>query len=286
MLVELAIGDAYGAAFEYVPRRHIDRFNTLAGYARHPRHALEPGSYTDDTQMSIAVAEVLAFGRDWSRAAFAERFVLAFKRDPREGYARGFYQFLQEVRDGADFLRRIRNDSDKSGGAMRACPVGLLDTPGRVADLAEQQAAVTHDTPDGVAAAVAAALSTHYFAYDLGPPDELPRFLAESLDERWAVAWAGEVGPKGWMSVRAAVTALARNHSLASLLKDCVDFGGDVDTVAAIALGAASTSRDYARDLPAALYDGLESGPYGRPFLAELDQALFAATGLSPATPG
>jgi ADP-ribosyl-[dinitrogen reductase] hydrolase len=282
MLVELAIGDAYGAAFEYVPRKHIVRFNTLAGYARHPRHSLEPGSYTDDTQMTIAVAEVLAHGQSWSRAAFAERFVLAFKRDPREGYARGFHQFLTDVQDGADFLRRIRPHSDKSGAAMRACPIGLLETPGRVADIAADQASITHDTSDGIAAAVAAALATHYFAYQLGAPEELPRFLAEE-DERWAAPWSGEVGPKGWMSVRAAITALARNRSLAALLRDCVDFGGDVDTVATIALGAASTSRDYQRDLPAVLYDGLEDGSFGRSYLARLDDALFAAMRLSPA---
>ncbi len=283
MLIEIAIGDAYGAAFEYVPRRHIERHNNLGGYARHPRHALEPGHYTDDTQMSLAVAEVLALGADWSREAFAERFVLAFKRDPREGYARGLYQFLQEVRDGADFLQRIRPDSDKSGGAMRACPVGLLPSTGQVTEVAGRQAAITHDTRDGVEAAVAAALAAHYFAYDLGPPGELPLFLADSVDARFGAPWAGEVGPKGWMSVRAAVTALARNESLAALLKDCVDFGGDVDTVAAIALGAASASRDYARDLPAALYDGLEGGPYGRRYLEGLDRALFAAMGLGPA---
>jgi ADP-ribosyl-[dinitrogen reductase] hydrolase len=285
MLLEIAIGDAYGAAFEYVPRAHIDRHNTLAGYAKHPRHALAPGSYTDDTQMSLAVAEVLSAGRDWSRAAFAERFVRAFKRDPREGYARGFYQFLCDVRDGDDFLHRIRADSDKSGGAMRACPVGLLSSPSQVADVAKRQAALTHNTRDGISAAIAAALSAHYFAYDLGPPDELPRFLVDHLDPRWGAEWAGEVGPKGLMSVRAAVTALARNQSLSSLLKDCVDFGGDVDTVAAIALGAASLSRDYERDLPTVLYDGLEDGPYGRRYIETLDRALFDAMGLSP-TPG
>ena len=85
----------------------------------------------------------------------AGRFVEAFKRDPREGYAQGFYGFLCDVSDGDDFLRRVRPDSDKSGAAMRAAPVGLFPTVGEVVDKCTVQAAVTHNTPDGTNAAVA-----------------------------------------------------------------------------------------------------------------------------------
>ncbi|MFT3775725.1 MAG: ADP-ribosylglycohydrolase family protein [Minicystis sp.] len=284
MLIEIAVGDAYGAAFEYVKPEHIRAFNTLAAYARHPRHGLEPGSYTDDTQMSVAVAEVLLDEPSWSRAAFADRFVHAFKRDPRDGYARGFQKFLEGIADGASFLREIRPDSDKSGAAMRACPIGLLDSVGRVVEVATLQAKVTHDTPDGINAAVAAALAAHFFAYRLGSPEELGAFLVENVEGAWDAAWVGEVGPKGWMSVRAAITAIRRNRSLASLLRDCVEFGGDVDTVAAIALGAASMSEDYARDLPEALVDGLENGPFGRDFLRSLDRRLLQKLGFEPRT--
>jgi ADP-ribosylglycohydrolase len=282
MLIELAIGDAYGAAFEYVQPEHIRRFHKLSGYARHPRHGLVPGSYTDDTQMSVAVAEVLLDDPSWTRQAFADRFVRAFQRDPREGYARGFQKFLEGIADGSAFLREIRPDSDKSGAAMRACPIGLLDSAGRVVELATLQARLTHDTPDGINAAVAAALSAHFFAYRLGEPEELGAFLVANVAGAWDAEWVGEVGPKGWMSVRAAVTAIGRNRSLASLLRDCVDFGGDVDTVAAIALGAASMSESYAHDLPAALLDGLEDGPFGRDFLRALDRRLLEKFGFAP----
>jgi len=282
MLIELAIGDAYGAAFEYVSPEHIRAFHTLAGYARHPRHGLVPGSYTDDTQMSVAVAEVLLDEPSWNREAFADRFVRAFKRDPRDGYARGFQKFLEGIADGSAFLHEIRPDSDKSGAAMRACPIGLLESVGRVVEVATLQAKVTHDTRDGVNAAVAAALSAHFFAFRLGTPDELGAFLVENVAGAWDAEWVGEVGPKGWMSVRAAITAIGRNRSLTSLLRECVDFGGDVDTVAAIALGAASMSEDYARDLPEALVNGLENGPFGRDFLRSLDRRLLEKFGFEP----
>lgn len=43
MLIELAIGDAYGAGFEYSPKAFVAKHNTLAGYVQHPRHGIVPG---------------------------------------------------------------------------------------------------------------------------------------------------------------------------------------------------------------------------------------------------
>ena len=133
MLVELAIGDAYGAGFEYADPAFVTRNNTLGGYVRHPRHhGIAPGAYTDDTQLTLALAELRASGVEWTPESVASAFVTAFHRDPREGYARGFQAFLGTVRTGAEFLARIRPDSDKSGAAMRASPAGLLPTVAEV----------------------------------------------------------------------------------------------------------------------------------------------------------
>lgn len=78
------------------------------------------------------------------------------------------------------------------------------------------------------------------------------------------------------MSVRAAVTAVTRNASLTGILLDCVNFGGDVDTVAAIALAAASCSQEVEQDLPQHLFDTLENEKYGRDYIQELDVSLMA----------
>jgi ADP-ribosylglycohydrolase len=279
MLLELAVGDAYGAGFEYASPGRVRKDNTAAAYVAHPRHSLRPGCYTDDTQMSLAVAESLLSGERWTPRLLADHFVRAFRRDPREGYASRFYQFLQEVDDGEQFLARIRPHSDKSGAAMRAAPLGVLPTAGQVLERCRVQAAVTHNTPDGIHAAQAAALMAHYFLYRLGPKAGLGAFLEGLVPGSWAVPWEGKVGSKGWMSVRAAVTAVARNARLSDLLRDCVAFTGDVDTVAAIALAAASACDEYEQDLPAALVAGLENGPYGRDYLVDLDRKLLALAG-------
>jgi ADP-ribosylglycohydrolase len=274
MLLELAIGDAYGAGFEYVDAEVIRSRNDLSEYVRHPRHAIRPGCYTDDTQMSIAVAEALLSGEPWTPQLLAAHFVTAFKRDPRQGYAGRFYDFLQTVGDGEEFLTRIIPTSEKSGAAMRAAPIGVLPDRREVIRRCRVQAAITHNTPEGINAALAAALLAHYCSYQLGPKEAVGRFLEAQVPGAWADPWSGKVGSKGWMSVRAAITALMESESMSELLRRCIAFGGDVDTVATIALAAGSCSTEISQDLPDTLFWALENGPYGRDFLLDLDQRL------------
>ncbi len=276
MLLELAVGDAYGAGFEYVDRNMVRQFNTLERYVKHPRHGIRLGGYTDDTQMSIAVAEAIISGAPWTPELLAGAFVRAYKRDPREGYAQGFYQFLKQIKDGEQFLAQIRPDSEKSGAAMRAAPIGFFPTAEEVIERATLQAKLTHNTPKGIGAAVAAALMSHYFLYQRGPKKDLGAFLGQYVDEDWSAPWDGKVRSKGWMSARAAATALMTHDRMSALLQACIDFSGDVDTVAAITLAAGSCSKEIAQDLPEHLVFGLEDGPYGRRYLIDLDRQLHA----------
>ncbi|MGO4773947.1 ADP-ribosylglycohydrolase family protein, partial [Lysobacter sp. 2RAB21] len=233
-----------------------------------------PGCYTDDTQMSIAIAEAIADGDQWTSEALAERFVTAFRRDPREGYASRFHAFLLEVDDAADFVARIRPDSAKSGAAMRASPIGVFASTDEVIQRATLQARITHDTPGGIDSAIAAALSTHYFIHEHGPKSELAAFIAARVPGPWELAWKGKVGAEGVDSVRAAITAVIAHSSMSDLLRACIAYTGDVDTVATIALAAGAHCTEIAQDLPASLYDGLENGPFGRDFLRDLDLRL------------
>ena len=275
-MLELAIGDAYGAGFEFRTRPHVRACNRVERYHRQPLSVSRAGRYMDDTQMSIAVAEVLVAGDEWTPEVLAECFVRAFKRDARTGYAARFHHFLAGVRDGADFLARIRPTSERSGAAMRAGPIGLVGSVDEVLARAAVQARLTHDTAGGVASAQAAALMVHHSAHGLGSPATLPAFVAEHVPGDWRTPWRGRVSIDGIPCVRAALTAVAECTSLRELLRRCVAWSGDTDTVATIALASASWSTSYAQDLPVRLVDDLEDGPYGRDFLRALDADLQA----------
>ena len=276
MLLELAVGDAYGAGFEYAEPEFVEAYNDLSRYVQHPRHQLKPGSYTDDTQMSLAIAETLVAQEPWTPEVLAHRFVTTFKRDQREGYSSKSYQFLLRVEDGSQFLAEITWTSDKSGAAMRAAPIGILPTVEDVIEATTIQAAITHNTPDGINAAVAAALMSHYFIYQLGAKNELGKFLEAQVPGPWSQPWQGKVKSKGWMSVQAAITAIECNNSLTELLKYCIAYTGDVDTVAAIALAAASCSKEITQDLPQHLIQGLENSTYGKDYIINLDKQLMS----------
>lgn len=271
MIFEAAIGDAHAVPFEY---NDLPSFpNDLSGYYQHPRHPIGGGRYSDDTEMSTAVLEAILEGSP-SRESFATWFVTAFKREKRVGYSGKFYEFLLTVKDGADFLKRIKPDSDKSGAAMRGWTVGIHKDIPQIFELSELQASLTHNTPDGIKAATVAALMTHYFLYELGARKDLPDFLNSHIPGPWAQRRSRKVGPKGMDSVHAAVRAVVMHDNLADILIQSISFGGDVDTVATMALGAASCSPSIENNIPQHLKDGLEDGTWGQEYLLDLDARI------------
>ena len=73
------------------------------------------------------------------------------------------------------------------------------------------------------------------------------------------------VGSAGLDSTHAAIQAVATHDSMSAILRQCIDYTGDVDTVATIALGAASMAADVTQDLPQVLIDNLEQGEWSTP---------------------
>lgn len=278
MLLELGIADAYGAGREYAPAEDVTLNNDGITYVQHPKWAnLTPGRYTDDTQMTIALAEFLLSGQPLNTTELACHFVKAFKRDERAGYAGGFYKLLQEVKTGYDLMDRISPMSDKSGGAMRAAPCGLLATIDDVRDVAMFQASVTHATRDGMNAAAASALLVWACRQGIDQ-GYLPQFLNDTVPgHAWDIPWVGPVGTSGIHSVKAALDALTNEATLHDILVHSVAFTGDVDTVAAIAVAAGSMHKDIDQNLNPALLRNLEGGKYGWRYLQALDAKLMKA---------
>lgn len=277
MLVELAIGDAYGASFEFARRKFVREKNDVSGYVDRgdPQRV---GRYTDDTQMSLAIAEVLVSGEEFTPEILADWFIVCYKRDPRPGYARGFRAFLESIEDGQEFLAKIQPHSSRSGAAMRAMPLGVLQDLDEIREKAQVQAALTHNTLTGRRSAMASALMTHYFLYDVGPKKDLGAWVEANVPGVWAKPHSGKVGLHGAQCVRAAITALQMSDSMTSLLANCIAFTGDVDTVASIALAAAAGSKEIAQDLPASLVRDLEDGSYGRSYIEQIDNELLSLT--------
>lgn len=280
MLVEIAIGDAYGAGFEFKNSMLVN--NKLDIYHRHPTHmasdgsgdSLMPGQYTDDTQMSIAVAEVL-LGDDWSKETFANSFVNCFKRDPRKGYASGFYHFLIATGSGDEFIKNIRPNSEKNGAAMRSVPLGYIRDIKVLKDVATSQASLTHDTPHGINSSILVALAAHYFIYDIGDINTLTEWLDDKVPGYpLPKTWNKSVPCHGISTFLASLTILRETNSLSQTIIKAVAFGGDTDSTASISAGIQSCNQKTLFDLPQYFYDNLENTNYGLDYLRDLDSKL------------
>ncbi len=155
----LSVGDGWGEQFLGHEEEVIERIAAR-------RWPPGPWPYTDDTEMALAVVEVLAAGGEVEESQLARAFVRRFVAHPERGYGAGTAGLLQQLRRGAGWQETSAaafggQGSRGNGSAMRAAPVGayFADDPGRIAQEARRSSVVTHAHPDGIAGAVAVALA-------------------------------------------------------------------------------------------------------------------------------
>jgi poly(ADP-ribose) glycohydrolase ARH3 len=284
------VGDALGMAFEGDPPAAIPlRLEMVEA-------RLGRGTYTDDTEMMIVLAESLIEDGFVQPESLARRFLE--RHDPRRGYGGGTLRVFAHWRDGvpvdvAAGLVFGGQGSAGNGAAMRIAPVGVrfAADPARLLEQARRSAAVTHAHPLGIdgavaqAAAVAAAVrgdDVAAAARQAVETDEMRRQLdtvAELLDEALAdpteVAEAlgnGSTAPK---SVPLAVYAACRTDDFREAVTFAVRCGGDTDTIAAMA-GAIAGARHGRNAIPSSWLDVLEDGAYGRSYVERLAASLAA----------
>jgi ADP-ribosylglycohydrolase len=102
-------------------------------------------------------------------------------------------------------------------------------------------------------------------------------WVADKVAGPWRLPWdkGTAVSVNGVATAHAAIQLVATLGSYSNILKEAVGLGGDTDSVAAIACGAASLSAEFDMDVPRELKAGLENGTYGREFLVHLDKKMF-----------
>lgn len=279
MLLDMAVGDAYGVAFEFANITN-DRPNTVDRYYRHYKYQdLGDGKYTDDTQRAIANAEVVLSGDYLNANAYAEAYVRVYKRDPRSGYSSRYGKFLASMSTGEEFLTSISRTAISNGSLMGVAPLGYIKDPNHVALAASIQAMVTHSHRT-VPYAQTIALAAHYFIYGHGDISDLIPWVNQFTSETlyWYPVTA-RVSMDADITASAIIHAIRNHGNMHDMLKWCVDIGGDTDSVASGAMALASLCDEIENNLDPALYDGLENGPYGKEFLKQMDQALESYAG-------
>jgi ADP-ribosylglycohydrolase len=260
MFYGLALGDALGAPVEFWDLKGIRERYGPAGIQELP----EPALFTDDTQMTLAVAEALVAAGDQDLGAVmaaVTREFIAWLHSPDNNRSPGgaCLYGAHRLEAGDPWWKSGKPNSKGCGAAMRVAPVGYLyqhHLP-RLRRVAAATALTTHHHPVAQVGAVAAAFLVK-LALDRPPPEEfIPTLelethgqaqdfdlalgrLEQALEmdsETEALAHIGE----GWVAEEAVAAALycfleSPDDFLATIRRGA-NTQGDSDSIASIAGG-------------------------------------------------
>jgi ADP-ribosylglycohydrolase len=276
-LLGLALGDALGAPYEGGPLERL--LWRVIGRSHGQRR------WTDDTQMTLDLIDSLIRYQAINQDDLASRFAASYRWS--RGYGPGTARILKRVRRGerwSSAARAVYKDgSYGNGGAMRAPAIGLFfaaDGCDGIAQAARSAAEITHAHPLAQEGAVQIALATA-LALQGKPPMEI---VAQLMERAASTAFSQRLRIiHGWFDADhdptpAEVRAQLGNRMAAAescgtalwialrfqdgrfedLIRFCIQVGGDVDTIAAMA-GAIWGAAHGAASLPAGLLRELEA---------------------------
>ena len=230
------IGDIVGSVFEW------DNIKTTEFPFFSPK-----GFFTDDSVLTVATAQAILSGISYTEAY--QDFSLRY---PGRGYGGSFQQWIY-----ADNPQPY--NSWGNGSAMRVSPVGFaFDSTEEVLAEAQRSAEVTHNHPEGIKGAQAAALATLLARQGISQNDMrteiATRFgydMNRSLDQIRPV-YSYDVSCQG--SVPEAIIAFLESTDFEDAIRKAISIGGDSDTIACITGGIAEAFYDIPEEIAQQAY--------------------------------
>lgn len=266
----MAIGDSLGADWEgsFAP----GRIKEIGAY------------YTDDTAMTIGVAQSLIECGGFNVEHMTEKFIENYEREPWRGYAMGpptIFRMIKEQGVVKTELDKIfyPGGSFGNGSAMRVSPIGLFyhDSPLKLRKVASKSSKITHSHPLGVEGAVIEAYAVALALKE--EPDfigklieftvensykkklELIRLLIDKKESNSEIVRKLGNGIEAFNSVPLAIYSFLANSSFEDSVVYAVESGGDTDTIAAMC-GAIAGAKYGVEAIPDAWLEKLENRSY------------------------
>lgn len=220
-------GDIIGSVFE----RHNVKHTTFPLFS-------EGSRFTDDTVLTLAVAESIMEGKGYGQTLreYGRRY-------PRAGYGGMFLEWVFSPEMGP-------YNSFGNGSAMRVSPVGFAyGELEKVLEEGMRSAAVTHNHPEGIKGAQAAAAAVFLARQGRGKGDirsyvteAFGYNLEQTLDEI-RPHYSFDVTCQG--SVPQAIIAFLESDDYEDAVRKAISIGGDSDTIACITGGIAQAFYGY-----------------------------------------
>lgn len=270
-LLGLAAGDAVGTTLEFRARDTYPRLTDMLGGG--PFH-LQPGEWTDDTAMALALADTLAGADDLDEHLLMEQFTQWAERGTYSCNGRCFDIGLT-VRSALQRFQRsgdpVAGSTDPysagNGSLMRLAPVAIRFWPDRprLRDVAARQSRTTHGAAEAVDACVAFAelladAIEGKSAQQVLTPRAAP--YAGAISGIVGGSWRGkareDIRASGYVahSLEAALWSVGRSATFTEAVLTAANLGEDADTTAAI-VGQLAGAIHGASAIPSAWRDRL-----------------------------
>jgi ADP-ribosylglycohydrolase len=285
-MLGLAIGDALGFPAEFLSIQEIrSRYGPKGITDLQPSAGHPAGTYTDDTQMTLALARAIIARGNASEGEFLDevaREFVAWSQSPDNDRAPGMTCMAACRALAADPSWRApgRNDSKGCGTAMRSAPIGLAwhGDEETIIRLAAKTSELTHGHPCATAGSLATALLTSWALDGIKPRAMFDRLMSvttpisgefaaklrqvpDVLDDEPESAYA--VLGEAWVAEEAIACALYAFWRTPTDYRQTVitaaNMDGDADSVACIA-GAISGAFNGVDAIPQAWQNQVEDG--------------------------
>jgi ADP-ribosyl-[dinitrogen reductase] hydrolase len=168
-LLGTAVGDALGVPFE-TKLCNYERLVEWDGntYLGSTHHKLEPGQYSDDTQMSLMVAESLIAKHGFDPDDLALRYMDWIVSGRARGYGKTTLMAVQNLQAGKHWSQSGIAGSYGNGTAMRAAPFGVYfrNDLYSLTNICKIDSAITHASEEAEAGSIAIGLAAAYAVND------------------------------------------------------------------------------------------------------------------------
>jgi ADP-ribosyl-[dinitrogen reductase] hydrolase len=245
--VGAAVADALGMPLEFGPRQPAGRLVRDMTPGRIPA-----GTFTDDTEMALALADSLMAHRPLDPADLARRFVTWYQAGPDDvgihtSHVLSRIAAGQPWQQAAQAVQQARPDSAGNGSVMRCWPVALahwVDLDQLLA-ASRLQSHVTHPHPECQAGSAFVNAAIYHLLHGVPPRVAISRALNDAgmpadlrgIIEQAPVRHRDELENSGWVrhTLESVVWGLLTTDSFEEAVVQVVNLGADSDTAGAVA---------------------------------------------------
>lgn len=282
-MLGVAIGDALGAPLEFMSADEIQK-----KYGEAVREmvgggwlSVVPGEVTDDTQMTLAVAEGIAAEGDQAIASYrqvGENFLRWYGTHPKDvggccaavlsRMNRQKKGYLLDWHEAAEAHDKASGGSTAGNGAlMRTIYPALYYKRAKAQEAAADIAKMTHwhEHSTITVESYTAAINAIVNAPDWVTPEKAKEFAETEMVGVRELAEGRNIRPTGYCvdSLICAMNAVRDTDSLEDALVEAVNLGGDADTIGAITGGLAGAIYGLSA-IPQRWIDSLDNEPNHR----------------------